>query len=337
MIDNDPIWPISCLYTWFVASVHLLTFKVFPLVVVGRFLSSCFYILAIWKLLKDAPNKYISLLVISNPYVLIYATRAHPYTIGLCCLVFFIQHDFRSKTKFHYLLLTIAVNFQIFFASIVCVVFKNFSIKTAFLERKSFFLYLTSIVLGVLITYLLWGNLLPSKFTSTPFYKENYLPGKLTLGYFPLIYLLTGGYGYFFSNEKITLKSNVFTLSLLIISFVWLCFSGPITGLNQSVQVRFLGETNKYFSLIIYLFLGIGWFRIIKNKHILWMSVLFSSLILSSLPYFYERIAAFAIIAPLLSWIRLNGHINFNNPWLIKLTCFTSLIISVIYNFWGAL
>jgi hypothetical protein len=147
-----------------------------------------------------------------------------------------------------------------------------------------------------------------------------------------------GSYGYFFSNKSINSRDNYWILFFLFISIILLFLSDPVIGLIQSLQNRILGNSYSILTNLIYLFLGFGWLRINENKTVLICSVLMSGIILSTLPYFYERIGVFSMIAPMIVWVSLKKHeLSCNHDWKIKVASFFSLLIAIFYNTFGIL
>lgn len=299
-LDLDPIWTISTPYTWLIVAFYKLFtfFDSVSIIISGRLISSIFYLLSLILLIKDKTKHWLYLMVLSNPYVLIYATRAHPYILGLFFLIIFVKCELSRKYKFHFLFIPLAVNFQVYFANILGFLLRDFSVNSPIRNINRYFIYLVLILLGFLLTYLTWGSFEPSKFQASDFYKEFHSNAKLTFGYFPLIFSIIGLYGFFFNSLILKLKSkwNLLIAILIFISLLIFIIEQPVIGLIQSVQLKLIGKSDKVWLSFVYIIFTFGWFRINQYRFFLLISVLFTGIILCALPYLYERIAVFSSI-----------------------------------------
>ena len=344
MLDTSPLWSISSVYLWVISSFTVILNHSFNEITIGRLLS-----LICWVFLLFVSNKnYQSarwglFFLFFNPYVLIYSTRAHPLLPSLV-LVWFFWKFINERKPVWGLFLLFAVNFQVFMGGVTAMLlpesFKNLNWEKI---KLSFWAGVVS-VFGVLVTWATWGGIYPQAFVNHEFFKIHHANGTASLGYIPLMFLLTGGMMWLLGkksfNEKIVWNLNSWLITgFLVLSLFVLITGREITGLlyyglNSVLPPLF----SKIILILTLLFLGLGWFKIHRDFNFLLWGIIGSGILLTVLPYLYERIATFGILAPIMLWllkVKFEEE-KYNQNLFLVISAF-SLVFAIFYEKFGAL
>lgn len=344
-LDLSPYWPISSFYLWIIAALDH-TFSVIPFrnsIITGR-LFSLFSWVGIFIIARKMNNNnfpWAASFVLFNPYLLTYATRAHPLVPGL--LIFLLYwFGIQKKQKIAFALLPLAVNFQVFIGGSVGSFFPCFPYK-----RKEVIRFIGIAILaasGVILTWITWGGLFPANFYNSYLYKHEHIGGTPSFGY-PITVLLLAGLSLWFSGQRTfsEIKSNNFETRIILISILAGCIAlallpDKLLGIVSIGSGFYIDSPwSKFIYIGIYGIIGLGWLRVHRDHYTLFFSLLGSGILLITLPYFYERISFFATFAPCLAWsIKPSLHLNFSSRFA-SLILIVLLFFSVLYQLFGAL
>ncbi|UFH57290.1 hypothetical protein [Spirosoma sp. KNUC1025] len=160
-LDLSPAWSISSFYLWVIASAQAILAN---LGLLGQFLLPSGRIIALlcWLVLAIIHvrnGRHKALAILFNPYVLIYASRAHPLLPGILLFYLFWILTIRGK-KIGLLFLLFAVNFQVFTGGAIGLFAPTFPLVKKDVIRVIIFGVVA--ICGVLITWLTWGDV-PAK------------------------------------------------------------------------------------------------------------------------------------------------------------------------------
>ena len=343
-IDLSPYWPVSSFYLWLIGGLEHLTrpFLPFEFLTVGRLFSLLCWltILILGALFNQNRYPWKIAVVLFNPYLLVYATRAHPLIPALLLFLLF-WFGVKSNRKIAYLLLPFAVNFQVFIGGAIGLFIPSrWPLKrNTFFEMAGFGLLALT---GVILTWLTWGGVYPKHFIESDFYRTDHLNGKPSWGY-PLSVVLLSGLPLWiigsrglkeFSQNKLY---SISVISSVLISCL-LLFAGPeVLGITELAGKFLFGDSSKVLWISTYGFLGLGWLRLDRNQASLLFGLLGSSVVLIGLPYFYERISFFATFAPCLVYAATQENNPPKNPFLLFSAILIFVIFAIIYELFGAL
>lgn len=334
-LDINPAWTISSFYLWLIATCKTLVNDI-SLLCIGRLFS-----LFCWSVLTVAhlnTCRYKALLVLFNPYFLVYAVRAHPLVPGI--LLFYLFWTFsQNKQRAGYIFLPFATNFQVFIGGIAGLYMPEIPFRKGDIIK----IILISVLAlsGIVITWLTWNGMYPTNFLNSDFYKQTYLEGKPSFGYLGTVLLLAGATWWVAGDRNLKdINQNkayswAIVVSILCIVFS-LLFSGNIIGIAREASFWISPNFHHLGCLCIYGLAGLGWLRLHRDHYMVFFGLFGSAILLITLPFFYERISVFATIAPCLAWANVgndtNQHKSVTLAW-----CFIFLAFSVLYQLYGSL
>jgi len=330
-LDLSPYWPVSSFYLWIVASIQTLAGNQPTLIQTGRLLSLVCWIVVVLRLL--ATGYRTGLLVLFNPYVLIYAIRAHPFVPSILLFYGFWTLTRRNQ-RMGWLLLPWAVNFQVFMAGAVGLFTPEWPLRRGEMLRA--LLVGLLVVVGVLLTFLTWGGIYPENFTKHHFYRTFQEHGNPTFSYIWSVPMLAGLVFWVAGCRTVTqMKENArYSLVVLVVTAMgglFLALSTDMTGITHDVMRR-AGQPGW---VGLYCLAGLGWLRLHRSHYLVFCGLLASGLTLVSLHYFYERLTVFALIAPCLAWC-CTGETEADDGSIL-LVCGLCLAGSIAYQFHGSL
>lgn len=344
LIDLSPYWPISSFYLWIVAALKYCG-SIYPQLThleIGRLFSLFCWFLLFFIPIKLNGNKFpwATVIVLFNPYLLVYATRSHPLVPGL--LLFTLFWIVIQRNKAALILLAFAVNFQVFIAGTCGLFIPSYPFKKA--EILKFLTISIAGVSGILITLVTWGGIFPENFYQSDLYKFEHIGATPSFGY-PISVLLLSGLPLWFIGKRSfkEITSNSLQNQLVLISVLTGCiilFFLPkeIIGITSLGTKQLFGSSEKFVWITIYGLAGLGWLRVHRDHVPLFFGLLGSSILLITLPYFYERISFFASFAPCIAWTLMPDSTS-NQPLhkFYPLILVIFLVLSILYQYCGSL
>ncbi|AQG78112.1 hypothetical protein AWR27_01335 [Spirosoma montaniterrae] len=338
-IDMSPYWPISSVYLWIIALLQALTGDSFgtQFIRIGRIVSLLCWMAVVVDLLRT--GRYQGFIVLFNPYVLIYAIRAHPFVPSILLFYLFWNLSRRNKVAGLFFL-PFAVNFQVFMAGVVGLFMPPWPLHPTPVMR-AFGLGLLVIV-GVGLTFLTWGGIYPINFTKHHFYNHYQKTGSPTFAYVISVLLLAGMVFWVVGERSVAQIRHHAGYSLAVVGGVllgslFLFFTTDIIGIAREVSVGVMGRAHPYGWVGAYGLLGLGWLRLHRDHYMVFFGLLVSALTLVSLHYFYERLSVFAFVAPCLAWCLAGVAPGRRHSWLLPLICSIFLVCSILYQRYGSL
>ena len=339
-LDMSPSWAISSFYLWLVDALMFglanLGFFADILLPTGRIFSLfCWLILVC---VHVASGKFKALAILFNPYVLIYASRAHPLLPGILLFYSFWTLIRRHK-NFGLLFLLFAVNFQVFIGGAIGLFTPTFPLA----KREIIRMVVLGVVAvsGVFLTWYTWGGMYPVQFVNHAFFQQYHVNGKPSFGYPFTVFMLAGATFWISGNRTINDMKEHATYSWVVVggtilAALVLYFIADIVAIAREGSQAVLGENYQIGWVIAYGFIGLGWLRVHRDHYALAFGLLGSAVLLITLPYLYERISIFATIAPCLAWCGLAKKENQQVPLLVTACCLF-VISSVFYQLYGSL
>ncbi|WP_420147727.1 hypothetical protein [Spirosoma sp.] len=339
-LDTSPAWAISSFYLWIVAGLQAILAN---LGLLGQFLLPSGRIVALicWLILAYIHvknGKHKALAILFNPYVLIYASRAHPLLPGI--LLFYIFWVLINRNKqIGLLFLLFAVNFQVFIGGAIGLFMPKFPLIKKEITR-AVVLGLVAIC-GVLITWLTWGGVYPEQFVNHYFFQHTHVNGKPSFGYLFTVLMLAGTTLWIAGNRtleeiKAQKKYSLAVIIATVCGAIVLYFIADIVAIaREGSQVIF----GKYYQLgwvVAYAVVGLGWLRVHRDHYQLFFGLLGSAVLLVTLPYLYERISIFATVVPCLIWCGLVKKEEQHN-YLLLTVCCLFILSSIVYQIYGSL
>jgi len=345
-LDMSPYWTISSIYLWIISGFHRLINIFFgtDVIISGRIFSIICWLLTLRIVLLEEKSVQWKLpVLIFNPLLLVFATRAHPLVPAILLIYVYWKMLGNKRIAGAGLLLTLAVNFQVYTGGIAAMLFamwdKNFFKK----GLQDFAIIAAFAVAGVVLTWITWGGLYPQQFLSHGFYRENHLNGTPSFGYLASILLLPGGYFFIIGDRPYLQLARVSAYNLIVVVLILICcfflyFTKEIVGVTSLAINQIFGPSGKVIWIAIYGIAGLGWLRVHRDHFFLLFGLLGAGVLLVLLPYFYERITIFASIAPCLGWC-LKSTQNEGTTHQVRSLVFCSLfvVLAVIYEFYGSL
>lgn len=339
-LDMSPSWAISSFYLWIIDSLMFglasLGFFADVLLPTGRIVS-----LLCWLTLvcvHIATGKYKALAILFNPYVLIYASRAHPLLPGIL-LFYGFWTLIRQHKNLGLLFLLFAVNFQVFIGGAIGLFTPMFPLA----KREIIRVLILGVVAisGVFLTWYTWGGMYPVQFVNHAFFQQYHVNGKPSFGY-PLTIFMLAGATFWISGARTVSdmkKHAVYSWAVIIgtiVAALVLYFIADIVAIAREGSQVILGKNYQIGWVIGYGLIGLGWLRVHRDHYPLAFGLLGSAVLLVTLPYLYERISIFATIAPCLAWCGLAKKENQQVPLLVTACC-VFVISSVFYQLYGSL
>ncbi|WP_080054858.1 hypothetical protein [Spirosoma aerolatum] len=336
-LDLSPYWSISSFYLWVIAALQAV---VGPLVsgkilLVGRLLSLACWLILVW--LHARSSRYKSLVVLFNPYVLIYSVRAHPLLPGIF-LFYLFWTLVRQHKKAGLLILPFAVSFQVFIGGAVGLFMPKVPLQKDEVIRIVVIGLLA--LSGVLITWLTWGGMYPPKFASHVFFQEYHVHGKPSFGYLGTVFMMAGGVFWFIGNRTLAeIKQHrtysLVVIGLLILAGAFLYKTATIVGIARQLSQSYLANDQLGW-VLIFVLIGLGWLRLHRDHYPVFFGLLGASVLLVTLPYLYERISVFATIAPCLAWCSLQSSEK-QQKGLVLTMCCVFVLLFIAYQRYGSL
>jgi hypothetical protein len=346
-LDTSPAWSLSSPYLWLVAGFHTLLQSICNLDIItsGRILSlTSWSALALVFLREEKVIRWKASIVLFNPYLLIYATRAHPLAPALL-MIYFFWKGVQNKSRLWGVFILIAVTFQVFTGGVAAMLLPD-SVKNINYKSLSRAILGGLFALGgVFFTWLTWGGgMYPEAFENHQFFEIHHKNGTLSFGYISLAYMITGGIMWIIGDKKL---SELFTdrnqtsliVILLSLSALVLYYGKQTTGVVDTLLAGlFPLKIAKFAHVFVFTVLGMGWLRISRDWVLLTFGVLGSAILMATLPYLYERIAFFGVLSPILIWVLL-GHGKTETVYKerIALFCILFACLASIYQIFGVL
>jgi hypothetical protein len=343
-IDMSPFWPVSSFYLWVITAVDHILPDVPSLahLFAGRIFSTACWV-AMFMICKKINNNEFpwgAAVVLFNPYLLVYATRAHPLVPGLLLFLIFWIGILRKKNV-ALILFPFAVNFQVFIGGAAGLFVPQLPLKKEEIIRFLGFGALA--VSGVLLTWLTWGGIYPKNFYESDLYKHEHLTGSPTFQY-PIAVLFLAGLSLWFGGQRSlseikskTAETRTVLVVILVGCILLAILPDKLIGTVSAGSKLLVGSWSKFVWITIYGIIGLGWLRVHRDRYTLLFSLLGSGILLITLPYFYERISFFATFAPCLAWSTLQRSripsSRFAPPFILTILTF----FSALYQFFGAL
>jgi len=336
-LDLSPYWSISSFYLWVVAALQAVVDPLASgkILLTGRLLSLACWFILVWVHARS--GLYKSLVVLFNPYVLIYSVRAHPLLPGI--LLFYIFWTLvRQNKKAGFLFLPFAVSFQVFIGGTVGLFMPTLPLQKGAVIRVVTIGLLA--LLGVLITWLSWGGMYPPKFVNHVFFQEYHVHGKPSFGYLATVFMMAGGVLWFIGNRtfediKEHRTYSLVVIGLLILASIFLYKTATIVGIARQLSQSCLANDQLGW-VLIFILIGLGWLRLHRDHYPLFFGLLGAAVLLVTLPYLYERISVFATIAPCLAWCSLQSSEK-QQKGLILTMCFIFVLLFIAYQRYGSL
>jgi hypothetical protein len=310
----------------------------------GRLFSIICWLLTLrLVLLEENSVQWKLLFLIFNPLLLVFATRAHPLVPAILLIYVYWKMLGNRRIASAGLLLTFAVNFQVYTGGIAAMLFSIWDKYFFKKDIKDFAIIAAFAVAGVALTWITWGGLYPQQFLSHDFYRENHLNGTPSFGYLASILLLPGGYFFIIGDRPFNQLTNTSAYNFVVVILVVVCcfflyFTKEIIGVTSLATNQFFGPGGKVIYIALYGLVGLGWLRVHRDHFFLLFGLLGAGVLLVLLPYFYERITIFASFAPCLGWC-LKSTQNEGTTHQVRSLVFCSLfvVLAVIYEFYGSL
>ena len=336
-LDTQPCWHISPYYLWVVSGLAYVSSV--PAVTMARLVpAACFLVGVYVGVLRPTKTPNLNLFLIwLNPYVLVYASRAHPFVPSLL-VSFFAFQLLLKKLSSGFLLLAVQVSLQVFTAGVA----GWFVPKPTEIKRPQVVfcaLLAAAALVGLLATWLAWGGVYPASFLKSTFYAENHPNGTPSWGYLASVPMFAGFYLHLIGTRqwnslpKATVKAY---LILMGVGFVLLTIDDTIWGLI-SIKSAALGLNGRWISLFVLLVGGLGFFKIERDVYPLFMSLMAAAVLMVTLPFFYERLSIFAMVVPLLSWASLAKPTEQVGKLKFVIAAVFSIISQLLYAKYGAL
>jgi hypothetical protein len=345
-LDMSPFWTISSFYLWITVAFHKILHIFFDtdLIISGRIFSLGCWITLLMLASKNLPEKKWKIFIILfNPYLLVFTTRAHPMVPSILLYYLFIITSRSNQNNLAGLLLTLAVNFQVYIGGTTAIYapdsMKNLNVSQI-RERVKYPLFA---LFGVLITWLTWGGVYPEQFVNDNFYKTFHAYGKPSFGYFASTLLLSGLFLSILGERPLSQcfrksRYNYAVLGVMSLCTFSLFFTGNIIGTIENASQTLFGDSGKKGWIVAYGICGLGWLRVHRDHLFLLKALFGAAVLLVMLPYFYERITIFAIIAPCLSWILIPVTTDTQTHQNLTIACcIFSVILTIIYEMYGSL
>lgn len=339
-LDMSPYWAISSFYLWIIgsiqyaiASLDMLGDFILP---IGRLVSLICWFALVY--VHVASGRYKALAILFNPYVLIYASRAHPLLPGILLFYIFWRLTLKNK-KLGLLFLLFSVNFQVFIGGAIGLFTPKFPLQKKDIIR----IIILGVVAisGVLITWFTWGGVYPVKFVNHYFFQHNHVNGKPSFGYLFTVFMLAGSTLWLSGNRTIAEMKTYRDYSWLVIGFMVLAgivlyFIADIVAIAREGSHVLLKENYQIGWVVLYVLIGLGWLRVHRDHYSLFFGLLGAAVLLVTLPYLYERISIFATIAPCLAWCGMTKNED-QQESLVLITCCFFVAFSVLYQLYGSL
>jgi hypothetical protein len=346
MVDLSPFWTISSFYLWVVSALHWLGGRIFEgnIIITGRLFSLiCWIVMIIVSLNKKDTIRWKLLIILFNPYLLVFATRAHPLIPSILLSYLFWDYAKGSSATLRGILMLLSVNFQVYSGGATAMFLPTTRGDITKPNIIQLIIYVSFAIAGVLITWLTWGGVYPVQFINHDFYSTYHVNGRPSFGYIPAILLLSGGIFYAIGERPLVsvfVKSNYnkFVIIIVLLCCIFLYFTQSIIGTISNITEGYLGNYSKEAWVFLYGMLGIGWIKVHRDHLKLFLGLLGSGILLVALPYFYERITVFATIAPILAWcINCESRDDKVKEWRSLILCVFFLVLAVIYEQYGSL
>ena len=339
-LDMSPAWAISSFYLWIVSGAQAILAN---LDFLGQFLLPSGRIISLlcWLVLgyiHVRNGKHKALAILFNPYVLIYASRAHPLLPAILLFYLFWQLINRGKQT-GLLFLLFAVNFQVFTGGAIGLFMPKFPLVKKEVIRVIIFGVVA--ICGVLITWLTWGGVYPEKFVNHYFFQHAHVNGKPSFGYLCTVLMLAGTTLWISGNRTINeiKEHRTYSQAVLIVTIcaaIVLYFIADIVAIAREGSQLIFGKYYQFGWVAVYGLLGLGWLRVHRDHYQLFFGLLGAAILLVTLPYLYERISIFATIAPCLIWCGLRKKEE-QHDYLLLTVCCLFIISSVVYQIYGSL
>jgi hypothetical protein len=345
-LDTSPAWSLSSQYLWAASGVHHI-FQLLlhtDIITSGRLFSLiCWAALAFLLFKEEKSVRWKATLILFNPYLLIYVTRAHPLMPALF-LIYLFWEGVRNKKKPWGIWILFAVTFQVFTGGVAAMLLpgkiKDISWEKLWLPILGGFFAIA----GVLLTWIAWGGMYPEAFATHEFFKINHENGTLSFGYISLAFMITGGVMWIIGDRPfkyaIEFKNEVLLISFLILLAVAVLYFGKETiGIVDTWLGYIMPEKPARLThSALFALMGLGWLRVKRDRFLLLAGVFGCAILMTALPYLYERIAAFGTLAPSLIWVLLGqGRREPVSVGWIALLCLTFLCFAGVYEVLGVL
>ncbi|MBD2755314.1 hypothetical protein [Spirosoma validum] len=339
-LDMSPYWAVSSFYLWIIdgilyglASLGLLGDY---LLLIGRVFSLLCWLILVCT--HATSGKYKAMAILFNPYVLIYASRAHPLLPAIL-LFYLFWILIRQNKKIGLLFLLFAVNFQVFTGGAIGLFMPKFPlVRKEVLRVIGFGIVAIS---GVLITWYTWGGVYPVKFINHTFFQHQHVNGKPSFGYPFTVFMLAGSTIWLAGNRTINeIKQHQAyswaVIAFMIIAAIALYFMANIVAIAREASQVILGNHYQIGWILLYTLIGLGWLRVHRDHYPLIFGLLGSAILLITLPYLYERISIFATIAPCLIWCGLSKNEDQQHRLLLPV-CSLFVMGAILYQMYGSL
>lgn len=292
----DVAYGVSPIYTWLLGA-----FGKLPVVpyIAGRLLSCLCWLLAIRLCFPKGEIRFAELLLLLNPYVLIFACRLHPYTLGLLILsiALLLECGIKTKTLFAFL----ASNVQNFCA--VSAVSMGLYASGGMGQRtRQVFLLSLAAAIGILFNWGLYGGRYPRNFIESSEYAPYLKFDGVTEGYFVLVPAFAGLYLFLFGNRRGNIRRSA-GLGLVTLALASACLPALPLGPFSTALSKLFPNPNVTYPILVALS-SVGLLRANRDCISLGLSLFLVAVSLSTLPYFYERYAWFALVPVLMVWAR---------------------------------
>lgn len=271
-------------------------------------------------------RRNIELIVWLNPWVIVYAVRAHPL-IGSMLLLTLALRWMDRRPLVAAVLFALSAHFQVYMAGAVCGL-ALVHLRSNWNQRLLAGAMIAAGLAGAGSNALLWGGRVPLELRSWIDAMVEDRHGIPVLATIPMVPVAAGAYVWFFRGRVQLWRLGVAAVAVWLVA--WLERpAGPI-----DVASKFLPGHAVWWCLA-WIVIASGWVKAGRGANLVLASALAAAAVLSNSPFSNERVACFASFGPVI----LASHFDSTHEprgagwWLFAAV---SVAAGFVYHAWGA-
>ncbi|KAA0217120.1 hypothetical protein EDM80_03595 [bacterium] len=276
--------------------------------------------------LAISQRRNIELIVWLNPWVIVYAVRAHPL-VGSMLLLTLALRCLERRPWLAAVLFALSAHFQVYMAGVTCAL-AWVHLRSPWKSRLAAGAMIAAAVAGAASNLLLWGGRVPQALQAwiEPMIAARH--GIPVLATLPMIPVAAGAYLWFFRGKIELWRLTAAGLAVWLVAFLERP-AGPI-----DVASKFLPAHAVWWCLA-WVAIAAGWVKAGRGANIVLVSALAAAAVLSNSPFSNERVACFASYGPVI----LASHFDSTHEprslgwWLFAAVCVAA---GFVYHAWGA-